>query len=746
MILKVSLIVVLLVICSCVVEAISRNHNQNPNHNNINKNGSSLAAIKFPDYPSFNDVSSSGDDCSFSNSEQLGHSGPTMTSGEETDEESEAFPAQKPHQNLVKFHLKHRSGSKDAEPKQSVVDFTLSDLTRIQNLHRRVIEKKNQNTISRLQKSQKEQPKQSYKPVVAAPAASRTTSPVSGQLVATLESGVSLGSGEYFMDVFVGTPPKHFSLILDTGSDLNWIQCVPCIACFEQSGPYYDPKDSSSFRNISCHDPRCQLVSAPDPPKPCKAENQSCPYFYWYGDGSNTTGDFALETFTVNLTTPNGTSELKHVENVMFGCGHWNRGLFHGAAGLLGLGKGPLSFASQMQSLYGQSFSYCLVDRNSNASVSSKLIFGEDKELLSHPNLNFTSFGGGKDGSVDTFYYVQIKSVMVDDEVLKIPEETWHLSSEGAGGTIIDSGTTLTYFAEPAYEIIKEAFVRKIKGYQLVEGLPPLKPCYNVSGIEKMELPDFGILFADEAVWNFPVENYFIWIDPEVVCLAILGNPRSALSIIGNYQQQNFHILYDMKKSRLGYAPMKCADRRHSKSVKMVAMRFHQYQVVGRALPTESDEHPKIYRMKLWATNEVRAKSKFWYFLRKLKKVKKSNGQVLAINEIFERNPTKIKNYGIWLRYQSRTGYHNMYKEYRDTTLNGAVEHMYTEMASRHRVRHPCIQIIKTATIPAKLCKRESTKQFHNSKIKFPLVFKKVRPPTRKLKTTYKASRPNLFM
>ncbi|KAB2018769.1 hypothetical protein ES319_D08G251900v1, partial [Gossypium barbadense] len=61
---------------------------------------------------------------------------------------------------------------------------------------------------------------------------------------------------------------------------------------------------------------------------------------------------------------------------------------------------------------------------------------------------------------------------------------------------------------------------------------------------------------------------------------------------------------------------------------------FHQHQVVGKALPTENDEHPKIYRMKLWAINEVRAKSKFWYFLRKLKKVKKSNGQVLAINEV----------------------------------------------------------------------------------------------------------------
>ncbi|KAL5133445.1 60S ribosomal protein L18a-3 [Glycine soja] len=35
--------------------------------------------------------------------------------------------------------------------------------------------------------------------------------------------------------------------------------------------------------------------------------------------------------------------------------------------------------------------------------------------------------------------------------------------------------------------------------------------------------------------------------------------------------------------------------------------------------------------MKLWSTNKVCVKSKFWYFLRKLKKVKKSNDQVLAL-------------------------------------------------------------------------------------------------------------------
>ena len=169
-----------------------------------------------------------------------------------------------------------------------------------------------------------------------------------------------------------------------------------------------------------------------------------------------------------------------------------------------------------------------------------------------------------------------------------------------------------------------------------------------------------------------------------------------------------------------------------------------QYQVVGRHLPTEKEPEPKIYRMKLFATDHVRAKSKFWYFLKKLARVKKANGQVLACNEIFEKKPTLVKNYGIWVRYQSRTGYHNAYKEYRDTTLNGAVDQLYDEMASRHRVRAPCVQIIKTGIVPAKLCKRANTRQFHDLNIKFPLAQKIMRPSSKTYKTTFKAVRPNV--
>lgn len=171
--------------------------------------------------------------------------------------------------------------------------------------------------------------------------------------------------------------------------------------------------------------------------------------------------------------------------------------------------------------------------------------------------------------------------------------------------------------------------------------------------------------------------------------------------------------------------------------------RFHQYHVVGRHLPTEKDANPTLYRMKLWATDPVRAKSKFWYFLRKLRKIKRANGQIIAINEIFDRSPTRVKNFGLWIRYQSRTGYHNMYKEYRDLTMNGAVEQMYSEMAGRHRVRQPCISIIKAQVVPAALTKRANIKQFHDSKIKFPLTRKVVRPAEPQYRSIFKGKRPN---
>ena len=71
--------------------------------------------------------------------------------------------------------------------------------------------------------------------------------------------------------------------------------------------------------------------------------------------------------------------------------------------------------------------------------------------------------------------------------------------------------------------------------------------------------------------------------------------------------------------------------------------------------------------------------------MKKMVKAKKTGGEILAVNEIFEKNPNTVKNYAIWLRYRSRSDQHNMYKEYRDMTINGAVSQMSAARWHEHR-------------------------------------------------------------
>eukprot|EP00767_Chilomastix_cuspidata_P000927 gnl/Chilomastix_cuspidata/127.p2 GENE.gnl/Chilomastix_cuspidata/127~~gnl/Chilomastix_cuspidata/127.p2 ORF type:complete len:113 (+),score=54.76 gnl/Chilomastix_cuspidata/127:216-554(+) len=88
-----------------------------------------------------------------------------------------------------------------------------------------------------------------------------------------------------------------------------------------------------------------------------------------------------------------------------------------------------------------------------------------------------------------------------------------------------------------------------------------------------------------------------------------------------------------------------------------------------------------------------------------------------------EKPSTVPKNYGFWLRYQSRSGCHNMYKEVRDVSVTGAVARMYMEMAGQYRVKYQNVQIVKVVELAASECKRPATKMFHSSSVQFPPAF-----------------------
>lgn len=126
-------------------------------------------------------------------------------------------------------------------------------------------------------------------------------------------------------------------------------------------------------------------------------------------------------------------------------------------------------------------------------------------------------------------------------------------------------------------------------------------------------------------------------------------------------------------------------------------------------------------------------------------KVRKIQGEIVSTSEIFEKKASTVRNYGIYIRYLTRTGTVNMYKEYRDVTLCGAVSQMYLEMSGRHSATSDSIQIIRTSVVDKNSLKRRQIEQFNSANIKFPKTNNLKRAPFKGVSSRVRANRPTLY-
>ena len=131
--------------------------------------------------------------------------------------------------------------------------------------------------------------------------------------------------------------------------------------------------------------------------------------------------------------------------------------------------------------------------------------------------------------------------------------------------------------------------------------------------------------------------------------------------------------------------------------------------------------------------------------MKRQNKVRKCQGEIVSVSEIFERNTNSVKNYGIVLKYRTRTDIVNMYKEYRSNSLCGAVGQMYSEMAGRHSARGDSIHIIKTVVVPDNKVMRANTQQYVRRGAMYPKIAQGKRAPTPAHFATFTASRPSVF-
>ncbi|AET02262.1 eukaryotic aspartyl protease family protein [Medicago truncatula] len=349
--------------------------------------------------------------------------------------------------------------------------------------------------------------------------------------------------GEYLMTYSVGTPPFKLYGIVDTGSDIVWLQCEPCQECYNQTTPMFNPSKSSSYKNIPCPSKLCQSMEDTS----CNDKNY-CEYSTYYGDNSHSGGDLSVDTLTLEST--NGLTVS--FPNIVIGCGTNNILSYEGASsGIVGFGSGPASFITQLGSSTGGKFSYCLTPlfsvTNIQSNATSKLNFG-DAATVSGDGVVTTPI---LKKDPETFYYLTLEAFSVGNRRVEIGGVP---NGDNEGNIIIDSGTTLTSLTKDDYSFLESAVVDLVKLERVDDPTQTLNLCYSVKA-EGYDFPIITMHFKGADVDLHPIST-FVSVADGVFCLAFESSQDHA--IFGNLAQQNLMVGYDLQQKIVSFKPSDC--------------------------------------------------------------------------------------------------------------------------------------------------------------------------------------------
>ncbi|XP_076896670.1 aspartyl protease AED3-like [Bidens hawaiensis] len=356
------------------------------------------------------------------------------------------------------------------------------------------------------------------------------TSLVAGRSFVPIGSGRQIiQSPTYIVKANIGTPAQSFLMALDTSTDMALVPCAGCVGC---SSVTFDSTKSVSFSSLACGAEQCNQVQS------SSCLGTTCSLNMTYG-GSSVAANLAQDNLTLATDSVVGYS-FSCIKNVV--------GALFPPQGVLGLGRGPLSFVSQSKSLYTSTFSYCLPSfKSSNFSGTLRLgLNGQPKNIKFTPLL--------VNPRRTSLYYVNLIGIKVGAKVVNIPPSALAFNPNTGAGTIIDSGTVFTRLVDAAYTAVRDEFRRRM-GTAVVSSLGGFDTCYTVP-IGK-QVPTMTFMFPGLNM-SLPQDNFLIHSSSgSTTCLAMSASP--ALNVIANMQQQNHRVLFDIPNSRLGISREICS-------------------------------------------------------------------------------------------------------------------------------------------------------------------------------------------
>ncbi|KAF7046538.1 hypothetical protein CFC21_055564 [Triticum aestivum] len=364
---------------------------------------------------------------------------------------------------------------------------------------------------------------------------------------------VDVPNSEYLIHFGIGTPrPQRVALTLDTGSDLIWTQCA-CAVCFDQPFRAIDTSTSGTQRGVSCFDPVCTRGGLPF--SGCGVKDNLCFYAYSYPGNSITTGKIYEDTFT--FQAPGGKVDGVAVPSLRFGCGMYNKGIFKSnESGIAGFGRGLMSLPSQLKV---NKFSHCFTITGEYKTSPMFLGTPDNLEAQATGPIQYTPFAPSPEGPNSSQYYLSLKGITVGKTRLMLDPSVFVLKGDGSGGTIIDSGMGITTFPRAVFQTLRDELAKQVPLTVLdgttIDGAELL--CFSTSPNQKVPTIPKVILHLEGADWDLPRESYVLDFE-DGLCVPISSSGESDMTIIGNFQQQNMHIIYDLESNKLGFVPARC--------------------------------------------------------------------------------------------------------------------------------------------------------------------------------------------
>uniref|UniRef100_A0A7N0ZVZ9 Peptidase A1 domain-containing protein n=1 Tax=Kalanchoe fedtschenkoi TaxID=63787 RepID=A0A7N0ZVZ9_KALFE len=324
----------------------------------------------------------------------------------------------------------------------------------------------------------------------------------------------------YMTKLQIGSPPKVLNVVIDTGSDLTWVDCsnvkvLPFFVLsdchnlelikylcdntgniFMQTRPnFYNLLESRTSKISSCE------------------EGSRCTFDVSYKDGSASSGYYVSDNINFSSFLPN-SSPSHFSSRVIFGCSTM-RTVNPKVDGILGLGRGKDSLPSQLsaQQVSPEVISHCLAREGGGGY----LIMGEVVEV----GITYTPLIPSK-----SLYNVDLESISVNGMQIK------STTSPGNSGTIFDSGTTLTVLVADLYDPLVGA----------------VSAAVNKPIIPGESFPNITLNFAGSASILLMPQDYVQ--DEGYLCLGFQRDED--ISILGDLVLRDKVVVYDQPRERIG--------------------------------------------------------------------------------------------------------------------------------------------------------------------------------------------------